>query len=56
MRLLTYKDINFVQSDLLKRNNFIHAFFTKKYNNNEPNELQNKFKTMELFLFIIIDT
>jgi len=30
MRLLTYKNINFFQSDLLIENNFIHAFFTKK--------------------------
>ena len=42
MRLLKNKDINFFQSDLLKENNFIHAFFTKRSNNNEPIELQNK--------------
>ena len=42
MRLLTYKDINFFQSDLLKENNFIHAFFTKRSKNNEPIELQNQ--------------
>ena len=42
MKLLTYKDIKFFQSDLLKKNNFIHAFFTKRSNNNEPIELQNQ--------------
>jgi len=42
MRLLAYKDIKYFQSDLLRENNFIHAFFTKKANNNEPIELQNK--------------
>ncbi len=42
MRLLTYKDINFFQSDLLKENSFTHAFFTKRLNNNKPMELQNK--------------
>ena len=42
MRLLTYKDIKFFQSDLLRENNFINAFFTKRSNNNEPIELQNK--------------
>ena len=42
MRLLTYKDINFFQSDLLIENNFIHAFFTKRPDKNEPKELQNQ--------------
>ena len=42
MRLLTYKNINFFQSDLLIENNFIHAFFTKKSKNNKPIELQNQ--------------
>ena len=42
MRLLTYKNINFFQSDLLIENNFIHAFFTKRSKNNEPIELQNQ--------------
>lgn len=42
MKLLTYKDIKFFQSDLLRENNFIHAFFTKRYKNNEPMELQNQ--------------
>ena len=42
MRLLTYKDIKFFQSDLLRENNFIHAFFTKRSNNNDPIELQNQ--------------
>ncbi len=41
MRLLTYKNINFFQSDLLIENNFIHAFFTKS-KNNKPIELQNQ--------------
>jgi len=42
MRLLNYKDIKFFQSDLLREDNFIHAFFTKRSNNNEPIELQNR--------------
>ena len=42
MRLLTYKKINFFQSDLLRENNFIHAFFTKRSKNNEPIELQKR--------------
>ena len=42
MRLLTHKDIKFFQSDLLRENNFIHAFFTKRSNHNEPAELQNQ--------------
>ncbi len=42
MRLLTYKDIKFFQSDLLRENNFIHAFFTKRSKKNEPRELQNQ--------------
>ncbi len=43
MRLLTYKKINYFQSDLLIDNNFKHAFFTKRYNKNEPMELQSQF-------------
>jgi YfiH family protein len=42
MRLLNYKNINFFQSDLLIENNFIHAFFTKRPDKNEPKELQNQ--------------
>ena len=42
MRLLTYKEINFFQSDLSRENSFTHAFFTKRLNNNEPIELQKK--------------
>ena len=42
MKLLIHKDINFFQSDLLRENNFIHAFFTKISNNYEPRELQGK--------------
>ena len=44
MRLLTYKNIKYFQSDLLIENNFKHAFFTKIFNKNEPLELQNKLK------------
>ena len=46
MRLLTCRDIKFFQSDLLRENNFIHAFFTKRSNNNEPIDLQ---KQLNLF-------
>jgi len=42
MRLLTYNNIKFFQSDLLRDNNFKHAFFTKRSNKNEPIELQNQ--------------
>ena len=42
MSLSTYKDIKYFQSDLLRENNFIHAFFTKVSNNYEPKELQIK--------------
>ena len=42
MSLLTYKDINFFQSNLLRENNFVNAFFTKRSNNNDPIELQNQ--------------
>ena len=42
MRLLTYKDIKYFQSDLFKKNNFKHAFFTKISHKNEPEELQKK--------------
>ena len=42
MRLLTYKKINFFQSDLLTENSFKHAFFTKRLTNNKPIELQNQ--------------
>ena len=42
MRLLTFKAIKFFQSDLLRKNNFIHAFFTKRSINNEPIELQSQ--------------
>ena len=41
MRLITEKCINFFQSDLLRENNFLHAFFTKR-SNNKPIELQNE--------------
>ena len=42
MNLLIHKDIKFFQSDLLRENNFTHAFFTKSSNNYEPRELQSK--------------
>ncbi len=42
MRLLTRKNIKYFQSDILRENNFQHAFFTKRSNKNEPIELQNE--------------
>jgi len=42
MNLSTYKDIKFFQSELLNANNFKHAFFTKRYKNNKPKELQKE--------------
>ena len=42
MKLLTFNDLKFFQSDLLIENNFIHAFFTKSSNTNGPLELQKK--------------
>ncbi len=42
MKLITYNNIKFFQSDLLKKHNFIHAFFTKRSKNNNPKELQNQ--------------
>ena len=42
MKLLIHKDLKFFQSDLLRENNFIHAFFTKRSNNDEPRELESK--------------
>lgn len=42
MKLYNYKDVNFFNYDLLRENNFIHAFFTKRSKNNEPKELQNQ--------------
>ena len=42
MRLLTYKNIKYFQSALLRDNNFKHAFFTKRPQNNQPLELQNQ--------------
>ena len=42
MKLFTFKDIKFFQSDLFRENNFTHAFFTKSPDNDEPFELQNK--------------
>jgi len=42
MSLSTYNNIKYFQSDLLRNNNFKHAFFTKRSNKNEPIELQNQ--------------
>ena len=42
MKLLTYKNIKFFQSDLLRENKFKHAFFTKRSNKNDPIEIQNQ--------------
>ena len=42
MRLLNYKNVKYFQSNLLRDNNFKHAFFTKRSNKNEPIELQNQ--------------
>jgi len=38
---MNYKNIKYFQSDLFKKYNFIHAFFTKN-NNNDPKELQSQ--------------
>ncbi len=38
---MNYKYIKYFQSNLFKKHNFNHAFFTKQYNKNEPIELQN---------------
>jgi len=42
MSLLHHESIRYFQSDLLKDNNFKHAFFTKRCHKNEPIELQNQ--------------
>ena len=42
MKLITYNNIKYFQSNLLRKHNFIHAFFTKGYRKNEPSELQNE--------------
>ena len=39
---MNYKYIKSFQSNLLKKYNFQHAFFTKKYTKNQPIELQNE--------------
>ncbi len=41
MQVKTYNDIKYYQSDLLNEHDFIHAFFTKRLERNEPKELQN---------------
>ncbi len=40
MRLLTYMDNKFYQSDLSRENNFTYAFFTKRDNNNHSIEIK----------------
>ena len=42
MRLLTYRNIKYFQSGLLRDNNFKHAFLTKRSYKNVPIELQNQ--------------
>ena len=43
MNLRSYKHTKYFQSDLLKGHNFIHAFFTKMHEKNDPYELLNCF-------------
>ena len=40
MKLIRHENIQYFQSDLLKEHGFIHAFFTRNHENNEPKELQ----------------
>ena len=42
MKLIIDKDIKYFQSNLLRENNFKHAFFTKRYKGNEPIKLQHE--------------
>ncbi len=42
MKLITYKKVKYFESSLLKDNDFIHAFFTKRYQDNEPESLQKQ--------------
>ena len=42
MKLISHNDIKYFQSKLFKENNFMHAFFTKKDENNEPQKLQDE--------------
>ena len=42
MKLITYKNVEYYQSNLLKESNFTHAFFTKRYQKNVPRELQKE--------------
>ena len=42
MKLLTYKNIKFFQSDLLRVNNFKHGFFTRRSIKNNPIDLQEQ--------------
>ena len=52
MRLLTYKNIKYFQSDLLNKHNFIHFFFTKRYEKNTPIELQNELDLISTIHFL----
>ena len=40
MKLITYRNINFFQSNLLRKHNFNHGFFTRREKNNYPEYLQ----------------
>ena len=42
MKLKTFKNIKYFQSDLLIEHNFFHGFFTKRNEQNEPIELQSE--------------
>tara|TARA_B100000579_G_C22564358_1_gene725925 strand:+ start:46 stop:801 length:756 start_codon:yes stop_codon:yes gene_type:complete len=42
MNLITFKSIKYFQSNLFKKHNFIHSFFTKRYEKNVPIELENE--------------
>ncbi len=42
MQLRSHKNIKYFQSELFKENNFVHGFLTKRYENNEPQELQKE--------------
>ena len=44
MKLIIDKDIKYFQSNLLRENNFKHAFFTKRYKVNEPIKLQHELR------------
>ena len=42
MELITDNNIKYFKSELLKEHHFIHAFFTKRYKNNNPIKLQHE--------------